>query len=174
MTEKKDVVLIGGGPNALVAACYLAKAGLKPIVLEKRNVLGGVAVTEEFAPGFKTSSVFHATGPFLPSIVRDLGLEQHGLSFIQTEVRVFAPAPDQEAVQLHRHVVGDLRPVDGHFLEDVGNLPPERRNQRPRIGQRKRHVGGFPLDDRHLLSRFLGVLHRAVQLRPGRPPCIRR
>ena len=46
MAEKKDVVIIGGGHNGLVAACYLAKAGLKPIVLEKRDVLGGVAVTE--------------------------------------------------------------------------------------------------------------------------------
>lgn len=101
MAEQRDVVIIGGGPNGLVAACYLAKAGHKPIVLEKRGVVGGVAVTEEFAPGFKTSSVFHAAGPFLPSIARDLGLEKHGLSFIQTEVRVFAPAPDGRSVTLY-------------------------------------------------------------------------
>lgn len=101
MAEKKDVVVVGGGPNGLVAACFLAKAGLKTVVLEKRGVVGGVAVTEEFAPGFKTSSVLHAAGPFLPSVVRDLGLERHGLSFIQTEVRVFAPGPDVKAFTLY-------------------------------------------------------------------------
>ena len=101
MAEKRDVVIVGGGPNGLVAAAYLAKAGLKPVVLERRGVVGGVAVTEEFAPGFKTSSVLHASGPFLPSVARDLGLDRHGLSLIQTEVRVFAPRPDGPGFALY-------------------------------------------------------------------------
>ena len=112
MAEKRDVVIIGGGPNGLVAACYLAKAGLRPVVLEKRNVVGGIAVTEEFAPGFKASSVLHSTGPFLSSIARDLGLEKHGLSFIQTEVRVFAPAPDGRSITLYSDAARSARELE--------------------------------------------------------------
>ncbi len=132
MAEKKDVVIVGGGPNGLVAACYLARAGLKPVVLEKRAVVGGVAVTEEFAPGFRASSVLHSAGPFLPSIVRDLGLERHGLSFIQTEVRVFAPGPDGRAFTLYGDAaqtaaeIGKVSPHDAKgylsFHESLGQI----------------------------------------------------
>ncbi len=112
MAEKKDVVIVGGGPNGLVAACYLAKAGFKPVVVERRGVVGGIAVTEEFAPGFKVSSVLHAAGPFLPSIARDLELDRHGLSFIQTEVRVFAPAPDGRSITLYGDAVRTARELE--------------------------------------------------------------
>ncbi len=101
MAERKDVVVIGGGGNSLTAAAYLAKRGFQTVVLERREILGGVAVTEEFAPGFRASSLLHATGPFLPSIVRDLDLPRFGLSWIETETRVFAPAPDGRAITLY-------------------------------------------------------------------------
>ena len=119
MAEKRDVVIIGGGPNGLVAACYLAKAGFKPVVLEKRNVVGGIAVTEEFSPGFKASSVLHAAGPFLPSIARDLGLDGHGLSFIQTDVRVFAPAPDGRSITLYSDAARTARELEKGSAHDA-------------------------------------------------------
>ena len=132
MTEKKDVVIVGGGPNGLVAACYLAKAGLKTVVVERRGVVGGVAVTEEFAPGFKTSSVLHAAGPFLPSIARDLGLDRHGLSLIQTEVRVFAPGTDGRSFTLYgdaARTAAEIGKVSAHdakgylaFHESLGRI----------------------------------------------------
>src|ERR1044071_2746040 len=76
MTDK--VVIVGAGHNGLVAACYLAKAGLKPLVLERRGVVGGAAVTEEFHEGFRCSTLAHAAGPLVPQVVRELGLERHG------------------------------------------------------------------------------------------------
>jgi len=92
-----DVVVIGGGHNALVAAAYLARGGVKPVVLERRGIVGGAAVTEEFHPGFKASTVAHAAGPLRASIVRDLGLS---LDLLEPEPRLFAPLPDGRSLRL--------------------------------------------------------------------------
>ena len=92
MAERKDAVVIGGGVNGLTAAACLAKQGLRTVVVERRDALGGTAVTEELAPGFKVSTLLHAAGPFLPSIARELDLSRHGLSWIETEARIFAPS----------------------------------------------------------------------------------
>jgi phytoene dehydrogenase-like protein len=69
------VVFIGGGHNALVAAFYLAKGGFKPVVLERREMVGGGAVTEEFHPGFRCSTLAHTVGPLRPDVARDLRVE---------------------------------------------------------------------------------------------------
>jgi len=95
-----NIVIIGAGHNGLVTAFYLAKAGLKPLVLERRPAVGGAAITEEFHPGFKCSTLAHSAGPLAPEIVRDLQLERHGLQMIQPVVRVFAPSPDGRALLL--------------------------------------------------------------------------
>jgi phytoene dehydrogenase-like protein len=117
LAETKDVVVIGAGPNGLTAAAVLARAGFKSVVLERRPVVGGVAVTEEFTPGFKVSSLLHAAGPFLPSIASDLDLARHGLSFIQTEVRVLAVAPDGRAIALYgdpKRTASELEKLSPH------------------------------------------------------------
>jgi phytoene dehydrogenase-like protein len=101
MTAARDVVIIGGGHNGLVTAFYLARAGLRPLVLERRPQVGGVAATEEIAPGFKCPALLHATGPLRPEIARDLRLETHGLQMIASTTRLFAPAPDGRALVLH-------------------------------------------------------------------------
>jgi len=94
------VVVIGGGPNGLAAAALLAKGGLKPIVLERREVVGGAAVTEEFHPGFRVSTVAHTAGPLRPKLARALDLQRHGLEWMLPEPRVFAPHPDGRGLSL--------------------------------------------------------------------------
>jgi len=95
MATAHEVLIIGAGHNSLVTAFYLAKAGLKPLVLERRPVAGGAAITDEFHPGFKCSTLAHTAGPLAPTIVRDMQLDRHGLEMIRPEARVFAPSPDE-------------------------------------------------------------------------------
>jgi phytoene dehydrogenase-like protein len=101
MAETHDVLIIGGGHNGLVTAFYLAKAGFKPLVLERRAQVGGAAVTEEFHPGFRCSTLAHSAGPLLPEVVRDMQLERHGLKLVTPEVGVTALAPDGRALRLY-------------------------------------------------------------------------
>jgi len=87
----EQVVIVGGGHNGLVAAFYLAKAGVPTLVLERREVVGGGAVTEELHPGFRCPTLDHAIEPLPPQISRDLPLNQRGLKTITPDVRIFAP-----------------------------------------------------------------------------------
>src|ERR1700751_6347791 len=100
MTQIRDVIIVGGGHNGLVTAFYLAKAGFKPLVLERRAQTGGAAVTEEFHPGFKCSTLAHSAGPIRPDIVRDMQLEQHGLKMIAPDAGVASSSPDGRALAL--------------------------------------------------------------------------
>jgi phytoene dehydrogenase-like protein len=95
-----DAVVIGAGHNALVAAAYLARGGLRTLVLERRERLGGAADTSELGPGIRVPTLAHTVGRLRPSIQRDLALGRHGLSLIAPEVRVFAPRPDGGAITL--------------------------------------------------------------------------
>ena len=101
MAEKREVVIIGGGHNGLVTAFYFAKAGFKPLVLERRAQTGGAAITEEFHPGFRCSTLAHTAGPIRPDIVRDMQLEQHGLKLIQPEPSLVSLNPDGRAITLY-------------------------------------------------------------------------
>lgn len=94
-------IILGSGHNALVTAYYLAKAGLKPLVLEGREVVGGACVTEEFHPGFRSSTLAGSTGPLLPQIVNDLQLQKHGLEFITPAVKVCALNLNGPAISIY-------------------------------------------------------------------------
>ena len=102
MADARDVIIIGGGHNGLVTAFYLAKAGFKPLVLERRGQPGGAAITEEFHPGFRCSILAHSAGPLRSDVVRDMRLEKHGLQLITPEVAVSSLLPDGRALLLYR------------------------------------------------------------------------
>jgi len=97
----KPVVIIGAGHNGLVVASYLAKAGFKPLVLERRPIIGGAALTEEIHPGFRSSTLANGAGPLLPQVLHDLQLQRHGLEFIKPAVRVSALSLDRPAISLY-------------------------------------------------------------------------
>lgn len=99
----RDIIIIGAGHNGLLAAAYLAKAGFKPLVLERRGVVGGACAAEEFHPGFR-ASLANTTGPLLPKIVKDLQLERHGLEFIKPRVRGCALSLNSSPVCVYEDV----------------------------------------------------------------------
>jgi phytoene dehydrogenase-like protein len=92
--DEYDVVIVGAGHNGLTCAAYLAMAGLRVKVLERRPVVGGAAVTEEFHPGFRNSVAAYAVSLLNPKIIRDLRLHDHGLTIVERRVQNFLPAPD--------------------------------------------------------------------------------
>ena len=95
MSENQyDAIVIGGGHNGLVCATYLAKAGNKVCVLERRGVVGGAAVTEEFHPGFRNSVAAYTVSLLQPKVIRDLDLDAHGLKIVLRKANNFLPRPD--------------------------------------------------------------------------------
>ena len=88
----RDVIIVGGGHNGLVSAAYLARQGLDVLVLERRHVVGGAAVTEELYPGFKFSRASYLAGLLRPSIITELGLEKFGFEYIPRDPSSFTPS----------------------------------------------------------------------------------
>jgi phytoene dehydrogenase-like protein len=132
MTET-DVVIIGAGHNGLTCAAYLAKAGLRVHVVERRKVVGGAAVTEEFHPGFRNSVAAYTVSLLNPQVVRDLGLAEQGLRVVERRAQNFLPAPDgsylltgegrtkESVARLSAH---DANALDGFSreLEDIADV----------------------------------------------------
>src|SRR6266568_5076864 len=147
-----DVIVIGGGHNGLVNSAYLAKAGKKVLVLERRHVLGGAACTEEIVPGFKFSVCSYVVSLLRPEIIRDLDLPRHGLEILPLD-GTFTPMPSGDYLwrvndhgkthrEIARHSRLDAEAYDEfgkamqpmcHFVKPIMNMvrPDRLQSQRP-------------------------------------------
>src|ERR1700742_2886622 len=123
--SKYDAIIIGGGHNGLTTAAYLARAGKKVLVLERRHVLGGAAVTEEVFPGFKFSVCSYVVSLLRPEIIRDLDLPRHGLEILPLD-GTFTPMPSGDYLwrvndhgKTHREIARHSR-VDAEAYDEFG------------------------------------------------------
>jgi phytoene dehydrogenase-like protein len=118
-----DIIIIGSGHNGLVTACYLAKAGLKPLVLERREIVGGACITEEIHPGFQCSTLAQNVGPLLPQIVKDLQLEGHGLEVINPAVRVFSLSTNGASICIYEDTKRTADALTHLSAKDANSYP---------------------------------------------------
>jgi phytoene dehydrogenase-like protein len=118
-----DAIVIGAGHNGLTCACYLAAAGLHVKMLERRAVVGGAAVTEEFFPGFRNSTASYTVSLLHPQIIRDLNLARHGLRIIERAVSNFLPLSDSQYLKIGGSLVATQAEVARYSLKDAEALP---------------------------------------------------
>ena len=128
MNAQDDVLILGGGHNGLVCACYLASAGKRVRVLERRSIVGGTAVTEEFHPGFRNSTASYTVGLLDAGIVRDLKLHEHGLRIVPRPMANFLPLPNGESLSIYNNDADTARefarfsPRDAEALSDFRDM----------------------------------------------------
>jgi phytoene dehydrogenase-like protein len=148
MGERYDAIVIGGGHNGLTAAAYLAKSGLRTVVLERRHVLGGAAVTEEVFPGFRFSVASYVVSLLRPEIIRDLNLPAHGLEILPLD--------------------GTMTPLDDDYLwrvNDHGRTMRELRRWSRSDAEAYEEYGQLMVD----MARFVKPILAMTPPDPGRP-----
>jgi phytoene dehydrogenase-like protein len=121
--NRYDVVIIGGGHNGLVCACYLAAAGLRVRVLERRAVVGGAATTEEFYPGFRNSAASYTVSLLNAKVIGDLRLREHGLRILERPLANFLPLSDSHYLKMGGGLAATQAEVTRHSRKDAERLP---------------------------------------------------
>ncbi len=153
-----DALIIGGGHNGLTCACYLAAAGLKVRVLERRSVLGGAAVTETFHPGFRNSALSYTVSLLNPVVIRDLRLAEHGLRVLERPLANFLPLSDAAFLK----VGGGLAATQA----EVAKFSPRDAARLPEYHERLEHVAdvlrGIVLETPPNVGGGMGELLRAI------------
>jgi phytoene dehydrogenase-like protein len=118
-----DVVIVGAGHNGLVCACYLAARGLRVGMVERRAIVGGAAVTEEFHPGFRNSTASYTVSLLNPKVILDLRLAEHGLRIVERPFSNFLPLPDGEFLKVGGGVEATQREIAKFSRTDAERLP---------------------------------------------------
>lgn len=123
MASRYDCVVIGAGHNGLVTAAYLAKAGKKVCVLERRHVIGGCSVTEELWPGYRVSTASYVISLFLPEIMRDLKLKEYGLTILPRNPSSFTPMKDGRHLLLGPDAASNHQQISKFSSRDADAYP---------------------------------------------------
>src|SRR6202162_3335105 len=122
-SKRYDALIVGGGHNGLVCACYLAAAKLRVCVVERRGVVGGAAVTEEFHPGFRNSTASYTVSLLNPKVIRDLRLAHHGLRIVERPFANFLPLPDGNSIEVGGGLEATQREIAKFSKRDAQRLP---------------------------------------------------
>lgn len=176
-----DAIVVGGGHNGLVCAAYLARAGIKPLVLERRELLGGSSVTEEPWPGYRISSLAYVSSLLIPQVVRDLEMHRHGYHVWEMRPDYFVPFPDGRSILLWSEAPRNVEEFARFSTRDAASYdrfdqalsrmaitvrrvltltPPRIGSKRPRdlwaLGRTAWGLRGLGVDEFGELSRLLG------------------